>query len=301
MEIHARMAIDSHDKIGEGPTWDRAAQRLIWSDNELGVVHEATADARGEWRERRCWNLGKPLAAAIPRAEGGLVVTGGIEIFFLDATGVHQPFTRLSVDPQRVRINDAKCDRRGRLWAGTLAHDFSRCGGLYRIDPDGSVVTILTGLRLANGLAWSPDDRTFYFIDSLSQRVDAFDFDADRGSISRRRTCVRIERGGPNGMTVDQEGCLWVAVTGEGEVRRYTPDGELIGHVKISTPGATSCAFGGADGQELFITSLGRRMPEVARELGITSEMMENSRPESGAVFVCRPGVAGEPAAAFAG
>jgi sugar lactone lactonase YvrE len=300
--IKATVAIDAHDIIGEGPTWNTACQRLLWSDNERGIVHEAASGGPGgHWRESKRWNLSRPLAAAIPRARGGLVVAGGTEIFTLDEVGRITPFACLDVDPNLVRLNDAKCDPQGRLWAGTLATDFSSRAGLYRIDPDRSVTPMLSNLRLANGLGWSPDGSTFYFIDSLSERIDAFDFDACDGVITNRRTVVTLDHGAPNGMTVDREGCLWVAATGTGQVHRYTPDGTLLTRVTISTPGATSCAFGGADGGDLFITSLGRRMPEVALELGLTSEMMENDRAESGSLFVCRPGPTGSPATPFAG
>ena len=107
--------------------------------------------------------------------------------------------------------------------------------------------------------------------------------------------------GGPNGLTVDREDCVWVAVTGSGEVRRYSRSGELLMRVAISTPGATSCAFAGPAGDTLAITSLGRRMPDVARTIGISESMMTNDGPESGALFVCRPGTTGQPATPFAG
>jgi sugar lactone lactonase YvrE len=301
--MRAVLAIDARNKIGEGPVWDAARQRLIWTDLELGIVHAAQADASGTWSESQRWNLARPLAAANPRRHGGLIVAGGIEVFMLDEAGTVAPFAALGADPTVVRLNDAKCDPRGRLWAGTLAFDFTPRGALYRIDADGSVHTMLEKLYIANGMAWSPDGSVFYFADSLTQRVDAFDFDVERGTISRRRTFVAIAHGegGPNGLTVDAEGCVWVAVTGSGRVRRYSPNGALLSTVEIGTPGATSCAFGGADGADLFITSLGRRMPEVARTLGLTDEMMNNDGRELGGVFVCRPGVTGRAATPFAG
>jgi sugar lactone lactonase YvrE len=300
--MQATLAIHSRDRIGEGPCWDASSQRILWSDNEIGIVHEARADAKGGWLESRRWSLGRGLAAAIPRAGGGLAILSGTNILFMDERdGSCTPFAELPADPGRIRINDAKCDPRGRLWATTLALDFSTSAGLYRIGPDGTVTPMLDHIRLGNGLDWSRDGRTFYFIDSLSRSVDAFDFDPADGTLANRRTLLTLEQGGPNGMCVDLEGCLWVAATGTGEVQRFTPAGVLIQRVTIATPGATSCAFGGADGRSLFITSLGRRMPDVALELGLTPDRLENDRPQSGALFVCRPGVAGAPATAFAG
>jgi sugar lactone lactonase YvrE len=299
----ATLAIDARNGIGDGPAWDAAAHRLIWSDHETGVITEAQSDGVGGWRETGAWNVHAPLAAAIPRSGGGLVVAGGTDIFMLDADGNIAPFTRIDADPKRVRLNDAKCDPRGRLWAGTLALDFSPSAGLYRIDPDGSVTVMLQNARLANGLDWSPDGTTFYFIDSLARTLDAFDFDLNAGTIANRRNVITLQRGCglPNGMTVDRQGCLWLAATGAGEVRRYTPEGKLLGRVTISTPAATSCAFGGPGGADLFITSRRGRLPEIALHAGVAPEMMENNGPEAGGLFVCRPGQTGMPATPFAG
>jgi len=305
--MRAQLAIDSRDRIGEGPTWDAAGQRLLWSDNEAGVVHEATANDSGGWYESRTWRLGRPIAAAIPRSRGGLLVVGGTEIFGLDeASGEITPFACLKADSNRVLFNDAKCDRQGRLWAGTLALDFRTGGGaLYRIDPDGTVVPMLHNVTVSNGLDWSPDGATLYYIDSVTLSVDAFDFDTVRGTISNRRPCVKIARGDgvPDGMTVDREGFLWVAVAGSGEVRCYAPDGALRMSVEVSTPAVTSCTFGGSDGADLFITSLGRRLPDAVLALGVTPAIVERSSnaPGAGGVFVCRPGATGTPATPFAG
>jgi sugar lactone lactonase YvrE len=305
--MRARLAIDSHDRIGEGPTWDAAGQRLLWSDNETGVVHEAKPNDLGGWYESRVWRLNRPIAASIPRASGGLMIVGGTEIFGLDeASGELTPFARLDVDPNRVMLNEAKCDRQGRLWAGTLALDLkSTEGALYRIDPDGTVTPMLEQVTVSNGLDWSPDGSTLYYIDSVTLSVDAFDFDTARGTISQRRPCVRMASGDgvPDGMTVDREGCLWVAVAGAGEVRCYAPDGALRTRIAVSTPAVTSCTFGGRDGADLLITSLGRRLPDAVLALGITPAVVERSAtaPGAGGVFICRPGAMGLPATPFAG
>jgi sugar lactone lactonase YvrE len=300
----ARLAIDAKDKIGEAPAWDDFEQRLLWSDMEIGIIHEARADGAGGWSETKRFQLGVPIAATIPRSRSGLVLAAGTDVLLMDEQGEVAPLARLDVDVERFRFNDAKCDAAGRLWAGTLSRDFEAgAASLYRIDPDGAITTALEGLTLANGLDWSPDGSIFYLVDSLTRRLDAFDFDLDSGRLNNRRTILTLPfgEGGPNGLAVDNEGAIWIAVTGSGSVHRYAPDGHLLARVFIGTPGATSCAFGGADGGELFITSLGRRMPEVAQTIGITPAMMENSGPEAGALFVCRTGVCGRPAYAFAG
>jgi sugar lactone lactonase YvrE len=220
----------------------------------------------------------------------------------MDAAGLLTSFARIAVDSDLTRINDAKCDPRGRLWAGTLTSSFrSGGGGLYRIDADGSVTTMLTGITLANGLDWSPDGKTFYFIDSFTRSVDAFDFGLESGEIRNRRTLATLRSGVPNGMTVDRDGRLWVASTGGGDVQCFAPSGEFLARVSIGTPGATSCAFGGPDCTDLFITSRAGRMPDAAQQIGVSPEMMDNDGPEAGGLFVCRPGVVGIPGHLFAG
>jgi sugar lactone lactonase YvrE len=166
---------------------------------------------------------------------------------------------------------------------------------------------VLENITTSNGPAWSPDGGTFYYSDSPTGCVDAFDFDSLGGTIHNRRSIITIERseGSPDGLTVDREGCLWVAVVGEkGEVRRYAPDGRLLARVKASSPMVTSCAFGGKDGGCLFITSAAFRVPEeVRRVIGVNPEEVERiaTAPGAGGVFACRPGVTGDPATPFGG
>jgi sugar lactone lactonase YvrE len=305
--IKAALAIDCRDIIGEGPTWDSKGQRFLWSDNAVGTVHEARSDAQGGWRESQQWRLERVTGAAIARTQGGLVVTAGTQVLLLDDRGRTSVFAEVDADPAVVKLNDAKCDPQGRLWVGTYAHDFSPgVSAFYRIDPDGKVTTILENVGLSNGMDWSPDGATFYYIDSMTASVDAFDFDAAHGTISRRRHVVTFGEGdgGLDGMAVDSEGCLWLASFGPGEVRRYRPDGTLLARVEVSAPAVTSCAFGGADDAELFITTASLRIPDpVLPIIGWSVEMADNAAnaPGAGGLFVCRPGVWGRPITPFAG
>jgi sugar lactone lactonase YvrE len=306
MQMTANLAIDAKDQIGEGPAWDAAGRRFVWSDNATGIIHEAKADGVGGWRETQQWNLDRPVGAAVPRANGGFVVAGGVDIFFLHEDGSTEAFARLDADPDRVLINDAKCDPQGRLWAGTRSRDFTPGeAALFRIDPNGAVVTVLEDVSLSNGLDWSPDGSVFYYIDTVPRTLDAFNFDAATGTISNRRNVITVEfgHGMPDGMAVDREGCLWVAIIGSGVVQRYAPSGALLARIGISTPAVTSCAFGGDDGGDLLITSIGRRLPDALLQFGCTMEMLEGAgkAPGAGGVFVCRPGVTGAPASQFAG
>jgi sugar lactone lactonase YvrE len=302
----ADLTIDSRDAIGEGPTWDSAARRFLWSDNAAGILHEAMHNPDGRWLQKRQWNLGRSIAAALPRANGGFIIAGGTEIFLMDERGVTEPFARLNVDPTQVRFSNAKCDSRGRLWAGALNIEFGTGrGALYRIDPDGSVTTMLQNLDLSHGLDWSPDESNLYHIDSPTRRVEAFEFDKVRGAIGNPRTVVTVETndGLPDGMTVDREGCLWVALLGAGKVQRYSSEGIPLACVEISAPAVTNCTFGGTDFGYLFITSAAMRLPDSLLRYGFSSECLERAQraPGAGGVFVCRPGPTGRQATPFAG
>jgi sugar lactone lactonase YvrE len=157
-----------------------------------------------------------------------------------------------------VRMNDGACDPQGRFWAGTMAYDESPgAGTLYRLELDGSCTTMLTGLTISNGIGWSPDASTMYLNDSGTGRVDAFRFDGPSGAISDRRTLVQISEPGvaPDGLTVDDEGGIWVALWNGGAVHRYAPDGSLLTSVQLPVERPTSCAFGGPERETLFVTS----------------------------------------------
>jgi sugar lactone lactonase YvrE len=156
LPIQATLAIKAQNKIGESPVWDAQRERLLWVDHATGIIHEARSHGAAGWRETKRWDLGRPVAAAIPRRNGGLVVASGTEILLFDeASAQSAPFASLEVDPALIRFNDAKCDAQGRLWAGTLAADFSVRAALYRIDPDSAVTTVLENVALSNGLGWS--------------------------------------------------------------------------------------------------------------------------------------------------
>lgn len=287
------LAITAADEVGDGPVWDAAAERLLWTDHQRRLVHVARRDAGGAWREADRIALDRPVSCALPRASGGILVAGGNEILLMSDSGDDvRTFARLGFDPAAERFNDVKCDSRGRLWAGTLTTDFSAGAALYRIDADGSASARIEGARLTNGFDWSPDDRSFYFVDSLTLLVERFDFDPDAGALSNRRTLVALDPadGLANGLTVDAQGDIWVALTCGGAIRRFTPDGVPTAHVALPIPGVTSCAFGGPDLGDMFITSRRGRVPEIIRTFGVSEAKMESWDAEAGGLFICRPG-----------
>ena len=280
--------------LGEGAIWNSSRQRLNWIDIDGGRVF--TYDpATGE---NRVCEVGRKVGTVVPRARGGLMLA------------VHEGFAALDPgngrielwprppghDPAVVRFNDGKCDPAGRFWAGTmaLARSPKPLGRLYRLDADGSVQVMLEDVGTSNGIAWSLDRRTLYFIDTPLLRADAFDYDVASGAIGRRRTVISIPPGIglPDGSTLDAEGMLWIAMYKGWSVTRWNPrTGELLRTIRLPVARVTSCAFGGPDLDTLFITS--------ARQ-DFTAEQLA-AQPLAGCLFKVRPGVRGLPAFAFRG
>jgi sugar lactone lactonase YvrE len=300
---------------GECPVWNAEHRRLDWTDLAAAVLHRFDPATGGD----ETISVGSPLGSFAPRRSGGYVLATARGFEFLDL-GSGNSRVVATIDPgegPEVRFNDGKCDPGGRFIAGTMALDVAPGrGALYRLDPDLSVTTLLTGATICNGLDWSADGKTFFWIDSLNGQsvfnandngVDAFDYDAGTGSISNRRRVLPIanDRTGPawqtipDGMTLDEDGFLWVAIAGGREVRRYAPSGELDTVVELPVWCPTSVCFGGDDLRDLYITSmtLETGVPEEYRR----HEAFAQDRPLEGALFRCRTRVAGRPTRDFAG
>ncbi|MCM1977153.1 SMP-30/gluconolactonase/LRE family protein [Streptomyces sp. G1] len=244
------VAVRAEATLGEGPTWDAVGGRLLWIDILGGRVH--TYDPASGRRTVRTTE--QHVGAVKPRVGGGLVLNLRDGVGLLDPDGSFRWLHR-EVVPGR-RANDAAVAPDGALWAGTMRYDEAPGGGtLSRIGGDGSVEVVLDDVAVSNGTGWSPDGRLMYYIDSPTRRVDVFDH-AD-GRITNRRPLAGIEDGAgfPDGLTVDADGCVWVALWDGGAVRRYTPDGRLDREIVLPTPRITACAFGGADLTDLYITT----------------------------------------------
>ncbi|MEY9991070.1 sugar lactone lactonase YvrE [Streptomyces sp. V4I8] len=276
------VAVRAEAELGEGPTWDPASGRLIWIDILGSRIH--TYDPVSGRRSVR--TTPQHIGAVKPRAGGGLVLN------LRDGVGLLDPddsFRWLHHEPvPGRRANDAAVAPDGSLWAGTMRYDEAPGGGtLSRVTGDGAVDVILDDVAVSNGTGWSPDGRLMYYIDSPSRRVDVFDF-AD-GRAGNRRPLAEIEDGAgfPDGLTVDAEGCVWVALWEGAAVRRYTPDGELDRVIPLPVPRVTACAFAGPDLTDLYITTA---------RVGLASPP-----PLSGSVFVVPGAGKGLAQPAFAG
>lgn len=279
------------DELGEGVTWDTANQQLISVDILRGRVHRF--DPRTG--TVRTTVVDQPVGAAVPRRRGGLALAlrDGFAILDVDAESVGF-VAHVELDKPGQRMNDGACDPAGRFWAGTMCmQERPGLGALYRLDPDGSVRTMATDVGISNGIDWSLDDTRMYYVDSLTQRIDQFDFDLDTGAIANRRPFAVIDPadGCPDGLTVDAEGGIWVALWGGSAIRRYLPDGTLERVLRLPVSHPTTCAFGGPTLEDLYITSAIIRLSERERR----------EQPLGGAVIHCRPGVAGRAAHAYGG
>lgn len=279
--------------VGESPVWSRGEQALYWVDitgQRIHRFHPATGASK-------TFHLPEPVTALALRAKGGLVLSlrKAFALFDLDS----QQLTYLGnpeVDRPENRFNDAQCDRQGRFWAGTMGADQwdAPCGALYRLDADGSITRQQDQVICANGMGWSPDNRTMYFTESFRYAIFAYDFDAAAGTIANRRVFAEVDRasgGFPDGLTVDAEGHVWSVHNAIGRVVRYTPDGRIERTVELPVPRPCGCTFGGAGFDTLYITT--------ARET-LTPEQLAKY-PLSGSLFAATPGVRGLAEPQFAG
>lgn len=267
MQARVELFSDSICEVAESPFWHNDA--LWWVDVNPGVLYRCS-EAHGIIDT---WQLGDRTGAVVPVPESPRAFyaaqQGGIHQLLID--GADCSLT-LIVDPEphlpNNRFNDGKLDSRGRLWAGTMSISLDpKQGALYKLEDRKSITKAVDAVTLSNGLAWSPDDTAFYYIDTTTRRIDIFDFDAAAGSISNRRCLRRCEEdwGNPDGMTVDSRGFLWVAFWGGSCVRCISPaDGSVQNVIRLPCPNVTSCCFGGAAGDTLFITTASKNTDQAA-------------------------------------
>lgn len=292
--MKAELIINCGCTIGEGPVWDSDSGKLYFIDNRQALVY--------------CWNgadvekvrkFSKKLGFVILHEQGGMVV--GLEDgFYFDRFDGTQPRLLAAAEPGRTdcRFNDGKADPAGRAWGGTQTTHLDTGegevlpnSGLFCMDAGFQVKQVLGGVIQSNGLGWSADAKKFYFIDTERFCVQEFDYDIGRNELSNGRVCVEIpkEQGIPDGMTVDDNGNIWVALWGGYGVNCYDPaTGALLERVELPVPNVTSCCFGGDGLDELYITTAA-----INTDLAVY--------PAAGGVFRVKPGVTGRPSYKFKG
>jgi sugar lactone lactonase YvrE len=283
------LVLDARAELGEGPAWDGASGRLLWVDITRGLVHRFDPGSSTD----EAIEVGRPVGAAVPAASGTIALAIADGFATLDpVTGRVDPVA--TVAAPETMMNDGKCDPAGRFWAGTKDASGERpIGSLYRMDPDRTAVEVLAGVAISNGLAWSTDGRTMYYIDSPTYGIDAFDVDPTTGDLSNRRRLIDLPRdlGLPDGMTIDEEGLLWVAFWGGAAVRRIDLVGRVVSEIRFPVSQVTSCAFGGEDLSDLSVTSA---------RIGLSEDALEDE-PHAGGLFRLQPRIRGLPAPPFAG
>jgi sugar lactone lactonase YvrE len=288
------VAVSARAELGERPFWDPAVDALMWVDILAGHLHRYWPGVG----DSVFHTAGVAVGAAAPRAGGGYVLAAADGFRLVDASG------QAAGGPWRppgmladVRFNDGVCDPAGRFWAGTVAADRrAGAGALYRLDPAGSMTVVLDGVTESNGLGWSPDGGTFYYIDSgePAPRIRAFPCDLAAGTLGAARDLVQPGpgQGIPDGLVVDADGCLWVAFWGGGAIRRFSASGELLAELPVPVSQPSCPAFGGPGLEDLYVTTAWENMTEAEREAEPMAGHLLHTRVE---------GVRGQPVGQFGG
>jgi sugar lactone lactonase YvrE len=290
LERTATVVVDRAAEHAEGPLWDGRDDTLLWVDQYRGLIRRAQFSSHGEAIELPSFDVGMAIGAIVPSTGGGWAIAAGDGFHLLDRNGTVRPIVDVlpSTGP-RQRMNDGKADPAGRFWAGSMAYSKDPgVAALYRLS-GGTVERMLSGLTISNGLAWNDTGDTMYFIDTPTQTVRRYGVTAD--GVEEQAVVVRIpeSEGAPDGMSMDRDGCLWVALWGGNAVHRYSPHGELLERVVVDAVQVSSCCFGGSDGSTLFITTSGEDYgpAELAAD------------PHAGKIFAVQTDTSAPPGVAF--
>jgi sugar lactone lactonase YvrE len=291
-KVEIRCIADTRCILGEGPVWDTESGVLWWVDIKAPAIYRC--NPRKQSRDR--WAAPERIGSLAVRRDGGLLLAlkSGFALYDPDK-GRLAHLGAPEADLPGNRMNDGKCDPLGRFWAATMDDaESAATGHLYRLDPDHRVTRFDSGFVVPNGLGWSGDGRTMYFTDSVGRTIWAYDFNMAAGRPGARRIFARVpdEDGYPDGLCVDDEDCIWSAHWAGGRVTRYRPDGAIDRVVSLPVPLATSCCFGGAELNVLYVTSASIGLDDAARA----------EAPLSGGVFAIKGlGVRGLPSSRFGG
>lgn len=272
--LTAELVVDCRSLLGEGVTWDARTQAVLWVDVDRQLVHRLDADGRHGVIEPE-----RVVSVVVPARDGRLVAVAGLDVVVMDGDGrFGEVIATLPADGDG-RANDGRCDPQGRLWIGTVDRSGGCRGGLFRVAPDGRIDLMLGGRALSNGIDWSPDGRRCYHADSMLRTIVELELD-EHGGVGSVREFARFDAM-PDGLSVDAEGCVWVALWDGGVVQRYAPDGALVGEVAVAGGWITNCAFGGPDGRTLYVTTactdlddeVHRRMPHAGSLFAVETDV----------------------------
>jgi len=259
----AKLVYDAKATLGEGPFWDHESGQLFWVDIEAGVLH----CHYDKTKENSKWYMEEMIGAVLPSGKETLILAleSGIAAFNYKTKELRRLPVLENSDPD-LRFNDGKCDPNGNLWIGTMHKNLKPgYGNLFKVDHELRETLQIKNTSISNGMAWSPDKTKFYYIDTAVYEVWQYDFDVVKAEISNKKPVFKIPGayGGADGMTIDQEGMLWIAHWGGGCVRRWNPDtAEVLEKIEVEAPHVTSCCFGGKDLKTLYITTARSGMSE---------------------------------------
>lgn len=282
--LKATPVLDAKAELGEGSIWNPVENKLYWINIEGKALHIYDPQTKKDVE----FATGSRVGTVVPVKGGGVLVALQKGIYKMDTKTGNLTSLTQPIQDSTIRFNDGKCDPSGRFWVGTMALDQRKGAAvLYRFDKDGSIHTMIENVTISNGIVWSADKKTMYYIDTPTGEVVGYDYDDATGEISNKRVAVKVEDGSPDGMTIDENDHVWVALWGGNAVGCYDPKtGKLLQKVQVPAPNVTSCAFGGKDLKTLYITTARGQM----------SDEQLKKYPQSGGLFSVQLNVKGVPA-----
>ena len=287
--LEAQLLMDTRSKLGEGAIWHPEEKMLYWMDIENFLLYKYNPKTN----ENTKFDMGQRIGTVVPATNGKLIVALMDGIYSFDPITGSKTLMSQPYQDTNLRLNDGKCDPSGRFWVGTMTMNNTRKGGkLYKLDHDGKVTVMLDSVSISNGIVWSSDRKSMYYNDTPTSTVQAFDYDDLTGTISNQRVIIKFKpgEGNPDGMSIDADDNIWIALWGGNAVKKYDPkSGKLLQIIKVPAPNVTACAFGGENLDILYITTARNWM---------RPDLLE-TYPMSGSVFTVKPGVKGQKASFY--
>lgn len=279
-------------QLGEGPVWNEGMQTIFWLDITQNLIHSYSINQQ----KHTSFNVGEMVGSIAFREKGGLIAGLQHGIAFIDIENKKVEHITNPQDDPSIRFNDGKCDAAGRFWVGTMAlSEEENKGNLFVMETDLSVKKKIENVSISNGITWNADNTIIYYINTPTNYVFAFDYNIENGEINNQRVAVDLthEKGYADGMTIDEEGMLWIAFYSGWRVARYNPEtGEFLKQIELPVENVSCCTFGGPELNDLYITTASKGMNEEALK----------QQPLAGSLFVLKDcGYKGLPAAKFKG